>query len=336
MILAGDVGGTSTRLALFARDGSGRLGLLAERIYPSRAHDSLDAILTLFLKEEAARPDGPAGPIEAASFGAAGPVRRGRCETTNLPWVIEADRLAAIVGLPAAGLINDLEANAWGLEELGPSDVLVLSPGAPGAGGNSAIIAAGTGLGEAGLFWDGRRHLPFATEGGHADFSPRNETEDDLLRYLRARFGRVSWERVVSGPGLASVYGFLRDTGRGEEPSWMAEEVGRGDPAAAITAAAREGRCPLASLAVDLFVSLYGAEAGNLALKTLATGGLYVGGGIAPRISDRLQHGGFMEAFTAKGRMRTLLESIPVRVVLNPSTALLGAARHASGALDGA
>jgi len=332
MILAGDIGGTNTRLALFARDGSGRLRPLTEKSYPSRAHDSLESIVALFLQDEATRPDGPAGPIEAASFGVAGPVRRGRCETTNLPWVIEAKRLAALAGLATAGLINDLEANAWGLDELGPCDVLVLSAGAPGAGGNSAIISAGTGLGEAGLFWEGRRHIPFATEGGHADFAPRNDIEDGLLRYLRARFGRVSWERVVSGPGLASIYAFLRDTGRGQETAWMAEEMGRGDPAAAITSAALEGRCTLASQALDLFVSLYGAEAGNLALKTLATGGLYVGGGIAPRIGERLQAGGFMEAFLAKGRMRTLMESMPVRVVLNAGTGLLGAARHAAGA----
>jgi glucokinase len=331
MILAGDIGGTTTRLALFARDGSGRLQALTETTYSSRAHDSLESILSRFLKAEASRPDGPAGPIEAATFGAAGPVRRGRCETTNLPWVIEAATLASILGLPSAGLINDLEANAWGLDELGPSDVLVLSPGAPDAEGNSAIISAGTGLGEAGLLWDGRRHIPFATEGGHADFAPRNELEDDLLRYLRSRFGRVSWERVVSGPGLASLYEFLRDSGRGEEPARMAEEMGRGDPAAVVTSAALEGRSPLASKALDLFVSLYGAEAGNLALKTMATGGVHVGGGIAPRIRERLQTGDFMEAFVAKGRMRTLMESMPVRVVLNPGTALLGAARHAAG-----
>ena len=331
MILAGDVGGTNTRLALFARDGSGHLKALSERSYPSREHDSLESVVALFLKEEASRPDGPAGPIEAASFGVAGPVRRGRSETTNLPWVIDAQRVATLVGIRSAGLLNDLEANAWGLDELGPSDLLLLGAGAPGAGGNSAIISAGTGLGEAGLFWDGRRHIPFASEGGHADFAPRNDIEDELLRYLRARFGRVSWERIVSGPGIASLYAFLRDTGRGKEPAWMAGEMAQGDPAAAITAAAQDGRCPMASLALDLFVSLYGAEAGNLALKVMATGGLYVGGGIAPRIRERLQSGAFMEAFVSKGRMRTLMETMPVRVVLNSGTALLGAARYAAG-----
>jgi glucokinase len=323
MILAGDIGGTNTRLARGAPDATGRLRLEDAASYASREHAGLEEIVLSFRREHP-------GPIAAASFGVAGPVRDGVVRTTNLPWVIEASRVAALLGLPAVGLLNDLEANAWGLPALGPEDLLILAPGSPGAGGNSAIIAAGTGLGEAGLFWDGRRHHPFATEGGHADFAPRDETEDGLLRWLRARFGRVSWERVVSGPGLVNIYTYLREAGRHPGDAGLEEAMRSGDPAAAISRAATGGQSPLASAALDLFVSAYGAEAGNLALVSMATGGLYVGGGIAPRIAAHLANGRFMARFTDKGRMRPLMESIPVQVVLNDRTALLGAARHAA------
>ena len=322
MILAGDIGGTNTRLARGAPDTAG-LRLQDVASYASREHSGLEEIVARYRREHP-------GPVAAASFGVAGPVRDGVVRTTNLPWVIEAPRVAALLGLPAVGLLNDLEANAWGLAGLGPQDVLILGPGSPGASGNSAIIAAGTGLGEAGLFWDGRRHHPFATEGGHADFAPCDETEDGLLRWLRARFGRVSWERVVSGPGLVNIYTYLREQGRHPEDAGLAEAMRSGDPAAAISLAATGGRSPLASAALDLFVSAYGGEAGNLALVTYSTGGLYVGGGIAPRIAARLADGRFMARFHDKGRMRPLMESIPVRVVLNDRTALLGAARHAA------
>jgi glucokinase len=327
MILAGDIGGTNTRLAIGARDPAGRLRLSVQASYPSRDHAGLEEIVELFLSQHADR-------VVGASFGIAGPVRDGRCETTNLPWVVESKSLALLLGLPAVGLINDLEANAWGLAALEPDDLLVLNPGAPGAAGNSAIIAAGTGLGEAGLYWDGRRHRPFATEGGHADFAPGDEVQDGLLHWLRARHGRVSWERVLSGPGLVNIYTYLRELGGGHENEAVAAEMRRGDPAAAISTAAIQDRCPLSLAALDLFVTLYGAEAGNLALKTMATGGLFLGGGIAPRIAARLGTGRFMEAFVAKGRMQPLMESMPVRVVLNDGTALLGAARHAAGDWD--
>ena len=332
MILAGDIGGTKTRLALYragAAAGASAAAPVAvprtERTFPSRDHDSLEAIVTLFRR---AHPE----PIDAASFGVAGPVRDGRSETTNLPWVIETPALATLLGLQAArvGLLNDLEASAWGLAALGPEDVLTLAPGSPGARGNSAMIAAGTGLGEAGLFWDGRRHRPFATEGGHAEFAPRTTLQDALAQWLRARHGRVSWERVVSGPGLVNIHAFLRDTRRTPASAWLEEAMRAGDPAAAISEAALSGRDPLASEALDLFVALYGAEAGDLALKMMATGGVYIGGGIAPRIKDRLAAGGFIAAFEAKGRMRALMESMPVHVVLNDRAALLGAARHAA------
>jgi len=324
MILAGDIGGTRTRLALLERDG-GRLRLRAEEAFASGEHAGLEEILRLFRARHAP-------PVERASFGVAGPVRDGRCQTTNLPWVVEARRLASVLGLAEAGLINDLEANAHGLMELGPEDFTVLNPGDPAAGGHRAMISAGTGLGEAGLFWDGRRHHPMPSEGGHADFAPRTDLEDDLARHLRSRFGRVSWERVVSGPGLVNIYTFLRDRSGGGEPEWLRDRMRRGDPAAAVSAAALEGRSETCAQALDLFVSLYGAEAGNVGLKFMATGGVYVGGGIAPKIVPRLLAGGFVEAFIAKGRMSPLVAAMPVRVVLNERTALLGAARHAGEA----
>jgi glucokinase len=319
LILAGDIGGTKITLALFNRD----LALVVEKTFHSREHAGLGEILHHFVAENRQ-------PVERACFGVPGPVIGGQCSTTNLPWVVDARDLAADLGIRSVGLINDLEASAWGLAALKPEDLVVLSEGAPHQRGNAALIAAGTGLGEAGLFWDGARHRPFACEGGHATFGPRNALEADLARYLIERFDHVSWERVVSGPGLENVYLFLRDSGRGEEPPWLAERIREGDPAAAISQAALEESSDLCVRTLDLFISLYGAEAGNLALKIMATGGVFVGGGIAPRILQKMRGGAFMEAFRAKGRMRPLLESMPVRVVLNERAALLGAARWAT------
>jgi glucokinase len=321
MILAGDIGGTKTRLALFTTVGE-RLESLAEETFPSREHGGLDEIVRTFVSKQQVS-------VTHAGFGVAGPVKHGRCETTNLPWVVDARQLARQLGIASVVLINDLEANAYGVATLEAKDFVILSPGAPDAEGNAAIIAAGTGLGEAGFYWDGAQHHPFACEGGHGDFAPRNELELELLRYLLTRFTRVSYERVLSGPGLYNIYQFLRDTGRGKEPVWLAEELRQQDPAATISQAALTGRSALCVQALDLFVSLYGAEAGNLALKVMATGGLYVGGGIAPKIMQKLEDSTFVQAFIAKGRMRPLLEAMPVRVILNDKTALLGAARCA-------
>jgi glucokinase len=322
MILAGDVGGTHTRLAVFD-DTGGRLTPAAEATFPSREHGSLEAVLLKFNAAHLLS-------IDRACFGVAGPVRNGRCDATNLAWVVDARLLARELRLQAVGLINDLEANAWGIGVLEPDDLALLNPGAPDAEGNQAIISAGTGLGEAGLTWDGKQHRPFATEGGHSDFAPRNHLEVELLEYLLTQFHRVSYERVVSGPGLLNIYRFLRDTGRGEEPAWLAERMRDQDPGAVISQAGLEGKSDLCVEALDLFVSLYGAEAGNLALKVLATGGVYLGGGIAPKIIRKLQDPIFLNAFTAKGRMKPLLQAIPVRVILNDKTALLGAARYAA------
>ncbi len=322
MILAGDIGGTNTRLA-FVEKQDGCLTPRVEATFPSREHASLEAVLRKFL---AANPH----PVSCAAFGIAGPVRNGRCDATNIPWVVDAVLLAKELGLDRTGLINDLEANAWGLGALEPSDFAVLNTGAPDAQGNAAIVSAGTGLGEAGLYWDGAMHRPFATEGGHADFAPRNRLEAELLEHLLKQFSRVSYERVVSGPGLLNVYRFLRDTGRGEEPAWLAERMRQQDPSAVISQAALRRESALCEQALDLFVTLYGAEAGTVGLKLLATGGVYLGGGIAPKILPKLQDPNFLNAFTAQGRLKPLMQAMPVRVILNDKTALLGAARYAA------
>ena len=323
MILAGDIGGTSARLAVFRVDG-GRFHALVEKTFPSREFAGLGEIVRRFV----ALPDLPR--IRHACLGIAGPVRGGRVQTPNLPWVIDSAEIARVLRLEAAELINDLEANAYGIAALEPGDFVLIKPGAADARGNAAVISAGTGLGEAGLYWDGTGHRPFACEGGHTDFAPRNDIEAGLLRHLQAKFGHVSYERVLSGPGLVYIYEFLRDTGAGAESPRVAQAMREQDPSLVISEAARRGECPLSAQALDLFVSVYGAEAGNLALKIMATGGVYVGGGIAPQIVDRLSGPAFAESFMAKGRMSALMEAIPVQVVLNPKAALLGAARRAA------
>jgi glucokinase len=320
MILAGDIGGTHTRLAFFdVRNGNFRL--VSEGVFPSHAHSGLDEIVIKFVETEHQRPD-------AACFGVAGPVRNGRVEASNLAWIVDAKRLASELRVDRAVLINDLEANAWGIGALAAEDVVSLNEVKGNPVGNQAVIAAGTGLGEAGMYWDGKQHHVFASEGGHTDFAPRNELEIELLRYLLARYGHVSYERIVSGPGLVNVFHFLRDTGRGTEPPWLREEMTTSDPAAAISKAALDGRCGLSEQALDLFLSVYGAEAGNLALKVMATGGVFLGGGIAPKLLPKLSEPVFMNSFLAKGRMQPLVESMPVRVIINERAALLGAARY--------
>jgi glucokinase len=319
MILAGDIGGTNTRLAIFSRQDN-ILTAEVEEVFPSREYPNLDTILKKFRSNHAQA-------ITQACFGIAGPVKHGRCEATNLPWVVDSRILAGELGLPIVGVINDLKANAHGIAALQPDDFLTLATGEVDPEGNMALIAAGTGLGQAGLYADARgNYHPFATEGGHTDFAPSTELHIELLRYLQTKFDRVSWERVVSGPGIYNIYQFLRDTQRHPEPAWLAEEIQHKAPPAVITTTALAGKSALCEATLDLFVSLYGAEAGNLALKCQSTGGLYIGGGIAPRIIEKLQDGAFMSAFTAKGRMRALLEAMPVRVILNDKTALLGAA----------
>jgi len=321
MILAGDIGGTNARLAYFQPQ-NGHLRLVSERVFPSREHSELGDIVSQFLSDSSTRP-------EVACFGIAGPVRNGRVETSNLPWVVEQSSLANRIHLPTL-LINDLEASAWGLGALVPADLVALNHVSGPVSGNQALIAAGTGLGEAGLFWDGTRHHVYACEGGHTDFAPQGELQIELLRFLQARFGHVSYERILSGPGLVNVYEFLRDNGVGKESVELVAEIQSTDPAAAISRAAQDGSSTLAEKALDLWISVYGAEASNLALKAMSTGGLFLAGGISPKILTKLSAPPFMQAFLDKGRMRPLVEAIPVQVVTNEKAGLLGAARCAS------
>jgi glucokinase len=323
MILAGDIGGTNTRLAFFEGT-SDRLQPVHIEIFPSPQFSGPTEIVRKFLGMHQHA-------VDAVCFGLPGAVVNGRAETTNLPWVVDAHQMAADLGVPSVTLINDLFANAHGIALLEESDFVALNPGIPNSSGNRALISAGTGLGEAGLYADGRGgHHPFPSEGGHVDFAPRNDLEMDLLRYLLGRFDHVSYERVLSGPGLHNIYLFLRETGRGEEPVWLADQIAQGDPSAVISKSALEGTSAICVQALDIFVALYGAEAGNLALKVLATGGMYVGGGIAPKIVRKLSSTAFMKAFSAKGRMAHVLKDIPVRVITNDKTALLGAGRLAA------
>jgi glucokinase len=289
--------------------------------YPSRDFASFEALLAEFLRDVHT-------PSHAA-FGIAGPVMGGAVRTTNLPWYIDADALRQRFGFKTCTLLNDLEATAYGLPALGADDLLILQAGKLDAHGNAAIIAAGTGLGEAGMYWDGSRHHPYATEGGHTSFSPQTELEFALLHHLQSRYAHVSWERVVSGMGLVDLHEFLRGYRKVSIPQWLGDEMRENDAAAVISRAALGGSDDICVETLDLFVQLYGAEAGNLALKTMSRGGLYVGGGIAPKILPLLERDIFMQAFLNKGRMHPLLEAIPVRVILNDRVALYGPALYA-------
>jgi glucokinase len=320
MILAGDIGGTNARLALFDVR-NGQFKLISATVFPSQRYSGLDQIVTEFVNTSGIRP-------AQACFGIAGPVTNGRVETSNLPWIIESAHLADKLKINKAILINDLEATGYGIAALDPEDLIALTQTA-GAGGNQALIAAGTGLGEGGLYWDGTRHHVFPSEGGHSDFAPIGDLQIELYCYLYARYGHVSYERVLSGPGLVNVFEFLRDTGRGKVPLWLTEEMQKMDPAAAISAAAIDGKCGMCEQALDIFVSVFGAEAGNLGLKLKATGGVFLAGGIAPKILPKLVTPLFLDAFLGKGRLRHLMEVMPVKVITNDKLALLGAARCA-------
>jgi glucokinase len=324
-VLAGDIGGTKTRLGVFEVDG-GTCQAVEERAYPSRDYLDLGEIVADFV--------GSGGmDCRAACFGIAGPVTGRRMHTTNLPWVVDADELERGTGIPAVVLLNDLEAMGWGVGALEESQFEVLNPGRSDAVGNGAVIAAGTGLGEGGIYWNGHQARPFACEGGHASFSPSDEQGDRLLRFLRRRHEHVSWERVLSGPGLADLFRLMVSEAGEPEPGWFLEAERTCDPVPVISEMALEGRCDISVRTLELFARLYGEEAGNLALKVMATGGVWVGGGIAPRIRRFLEAGAFMDGFLAKGRMRPLLETIPVRIVLEDRAALLGAARFAANLL---
>jgi glucokinase len=328
LILAGDIGGTKTHLALVSVDGE-KLRFEVERTFPSKQYSGLEPVLREFLTSGVDK-------ISIACFGVAGPVVEGSVKTPNLPWIIDALELKNQLNLPSVALLNDLEAAAFGIFTLESDEFVCLNEGSARRPANKALIAAGTGLGEALLYDDGRNYHPIASEGGHGDFAARDDIEIELLRHLRRKFGRVSYERVVSGPGIANIYEFLRDSGRYEEPGSFKEKLATStDRSALISQAALAGTPEICVKALDAFVSAYGAEAGNLALRGKAIGGVYIGGGIAPKIQSKLIDGLFMGAFVAKGRYKEFVSAIPVYLITNEKTALQGAAYYGAFRSDG-
>jgi glucokinase len=323
MLLAGDIGGTKTNLAVFSPE-DGPRAPLAEATFPSARYLSLEALVREFLSQVDLK-------VEWASFGVAGPVAAGRSMITNLPWVMEERQLQEALNLSSVRLLNDLAAIAHAVPFLEPADLHTLNVGQAAPGGAMAVVAPGTGLGEAFLTWDGSRYRPQASEGGHADFAPTNPFEVELLRYLQGGFEHVSYERVCSGRGLPNIYAYLKDSGYADEPDWLTEQLAAADdptPVIVNSALDEERPCQLCVATLNAFVSILGAEAGNLALKVVASGGVYLGGGIPPRILPALRQERFMEAFRHKGRMSDLLARVPVHVILNPKVGLLGAACH--------
>ncbi len=321
MLLAGDIGGTKTILALFSPD-SGTLDPLKEASYPNSEYGSFEDILAEFM--------GTAGySVRRASIGIAGPVSQGRAATTNLPWDVTESGLARILNISEVRLLNDLEAIAYAVPHLKSSDLHILNPGEGKDRESLAVIAPGTGLGEAFLTWSNNRYLAHPSEGGHTDFAPATPEENKLLGYLQERSDHVSVESVCSGRGIPNIYSFFKDTGSFEESVLLKESLASvTDPTPVIIDAAtdKDSPCPLCKATLEMFVSILGSEAGNLALKVMATGGVFVGGGIPPRIIPALEAGSFMMAFSGKGRMRAIMKKIPVRVIMNPGTALMGAA----------
>lgn len=325
MILAGDIGGTKTVLALIDKQSDGSLLCVAEQSFASGEFQDFDEILSLFLINRDS--------LDAACFGVAGAVIKQRCQTTNLPWILDAEQLKLKLGTPHVKLLNDLEAMALGMLYLQEEDFVELNPNAQAETGNIAVIAAGTGLGEAILYWDGEQHHPIATEGGHCDFSAQNGDQDKLLNYLRHIYpDHVSYERILSGIGFSHLYDFLVASNFAKPcpavPSAKDANSQGIDRSAVISRFGINDEDAICSEAVRLFVELYGAEAGNLALKSFATGGVFIGGGIGPKIRTALEKGGFMQAFTAKGRFQNMLEKTSVKLALNPRTPLLGAMHY--------
>ncbi|MGD0918010.1 MAG: glucokinase [Thermodesulfobacteriota bacterium] len=320
IILAGDIGGTKTRLGLF-RVTDDRCHLRYEETFLSKNYPNLEAILKDFLKDEKR--------IGAACFGIPGPVIDDRVTVTNLPWHLDRKSLQKAFSFEKVTLINDLVANAYGIALLHKNEFRTLNSGKK-MKGNAALISAGTGLGEAILFWNGKRYAPFPSEGGHSEFAPRNRLEMELLEYLISIFNHVSYEHILTGEGLFRIYKFLRDVkGHGQEPEWLSERMTREDPPHVISETARKKANRLCVATLDLFTAIYGAAAGNLALQVMALGGVYVGGGIAPRIIWKLKEGSFMRAFKDKGRLSDVVARIPVKVIMNEGAAFLGAASYA-------
>ena len=325
MLLAGDIGGTKTVLALFEVTQEGlSLEPIAHKVFPSDQYDSLEVIIEAFL-------NGQDVTLEAASFGVAGPVVNGKAHITNLPWVIDTAVIQQKLGIERVGLLNDLESIANAVPYLKETELVTLSPGTPKEKGAKAVIAPGTGLGEAFLVWEApsQRYEAHPSEGGHASFAPTNELQQDLLTFLQKRMGHVSFERVCSGVGIPNLYTFLRDSGRYDEPAWLRDELAKVDdltPTIVNTAVSR--KCDLCIATLDLFIEILAGESANMALKTLATGGVYIGGGIPPRILSQIQNSNFNQIFTQKGRFTSLLEEIPIYLIRDPQAALHGAAFH--------
>ncbi len=321
MILAGDIGGTKVELALFERI-NGRLTPKHFEKFKSKDFTDLNSVISQFSSKHSLS-------IRAACFGVAGPIKNGFCRATNIPWVVEAASLSKQLNGVPVHLLNDLEANAYGIPELSSEEIFILQEGSVDAVGNLALLSPGTGLGQAGLYWDGQAHRPFATEGGHTDFAPSTELDCQFFLYLKERYGHVSWERVLSGMGTVNIYQFLRWHSQIPEPAWLAEKFAMEDMARVITEAALNDKCEICRQTIDTLVRFYGLQAGNMALTIMSHGGVYIGGGIAPKILEKLKEPLFLKSFLDKGRMSVLLEVMPVKVILNPDTALLGAARFA-------
>jgi glucokinase len=317
-VLAGDVGGTNARLAIV--DVSGRTArIVKDTKYPSRDFPGLAPIVRRFCEATDSRPD-------RACFGMACPVVGDDCTAPNLPWTTNAKRLAAEIGIPRTKIINDFVSVGYGIELLSSADLATLQEGTPELQGPIALIGAGTGLGQGFLFWDDDHYEVLASEGGHSDFASRGKAQAGLLQFLEGKFHRVSWERLLSGPGLVNIYHYLVESGASPEQATVKDEMAREDPAAVVAGHALAKTDCLSDRALDLFCEIFGAQAGNLALTVVATGGVYIAGGIAPKIVERLKAGGFMDAFRDKGRLSELLLHIPVHVVMNPNVGLLGSA----------
>ena len=322
MYLVGDIGGTKTNIAVVESENK-TFKAIFEKSFLSKDYDSLQTILknlspliSHFL------------PLNYACFGVAGPIKDGLCDATNLPWLVDSRKIAEILNINSKNvhLLNDLEAAACGIEVLEEKDVFVLNKGIPRKNGNMCLLSAGTGLGESIIFFDGKRYRPSASEGGHTDFAPRNKIEIDLLNYLITKYGRISYERILSGPGLLNVYNFFKDTAYQNTPSWLQDRLKKEDPSAVISEIGMSKKDECCEKALDLFVSIYGAEAGNLALTSLATAGVFIGGGIAPKILNKIKEGAFMQAFTHKGRLSVMVSQMPVKIILNDKIPLLGCA----------
>lgn len=324
VILAADVGGTKTNLALFQFE-AGDLAPLKEKSYPTKKYKSFMEIVAAFHTKELPRIDG-------VCLGVAGPVTQGKVFGTNFSWAIDSEEISRELHISSVSLINDMEANAYGLAALQEKDFETLKYG-PKIPGNAALISPGTGLGEAGMFWDGSHYHPFACEGGHCDFSPRNELDIKILQHFQQKYGHVSWERFLSGPGILALYLFLRGISGIKEPQWLSDQISQENPSATITKTALEGKDSVCVESLDLFIRFLAIEAAQLALKFKATGGIYIGGGILPKILTGVNKEVFYNNFIQSGRLSSLLEKVPVKVILNEKTALLGAAYYGAMAL---